>query len=102
MRHYWEIPSRIRRSIFFHVPSKVPLRGPEKCRISVTSSISNFTKNYTYLFEQARQLNKIKPRALLDDNQVFIVVDPISGDNLYFSTLGAVGYEFGLAVYNRR
>lgn len=60
---------------------------------------SEETFDWGYLFEQARQLNKLKPWELLDDNQVFIVVDPISGENLYCSTLGAEGYEFGLAVY---
>lgn len=51
------------------------------------------------LFDKAKELNKLKPWALLEDNQIFVVIDPVSGENLYCSVLGAAGYEFGLAVY---
>lgn len=55
--------------------------------------------DWVNLFDKAKELNKLKPWELLDDNQVFVVVDPISGENLYCSVLGGAGYEFGLAVY---
>ena len=41
----------------------------------------------------------MKPWKLLEDDQIFVVVDRVSGENLYCSVLGVAGYEFGLAVY---
>lgn len=57
------------------------------------------TFDWIYLFDMAKELNKLKPWELLDDNQIFVVVDPVSAENLYCSVLGGAGYEFGLAVY---
>ena len=55
--------------------------------------------DWVRLFDEAKAFNKLKPWELFDDNQVFVVVDPTSGVNLYCSVLGAMGEEFGMAVY---
>ncbi|MBE1556694.1 plasmid pRiA4b ORF-3 family protein [Sporosarcina limicola] len=51
------------------------------------------------LFAQAKELNAMKPWNSLDDNQIFVVTDPVSGENLFCSVLGGGGEEFGMAVY---
>ncbi len=73
----------------------------EFLRQGINAEFSRIDENLDFadLFEQAKDFNKIKPWNLLDDTQVFVVVDPISGENLYCSILGSAGYEFGMAVY---
>ncbi|CAM3251503.1 plasmid pRiA4b ORF-3 family protein [Filibacter tadaridae] len=50
-------------------------------------------------FNQAKAFNALKPWETLDDNQIFVVIDPESRENLFCSILGGAGEEFGMAVY---
>ncbi|MGP4105677.1 plasmid pRiA4b ORF-3 family protein [Virgibacillus sp. L01] len=48
---------------------------------------------------KAKEFNKLKPWEFMDDNQIFAVVDSVSGERLFCSVLGGAGEMFGLAVY---
>lgn len=51
------------------------------------------------LLLQSKELNGMKPWEYLDDDEIFMVVDPVSQERLFISVLGGAGREFGLAVY---
>lgn len=51
------------------------------------------------LIEKAKMLNAMKPWEVLDDNQIFAIADPMDGQLLFCSVLGAGGKEYGLGVY---
>ena len=51
------------------------------------------------LLVKSKELNALKPWEVLGDNEIFIVVDPVSQERLFISVLGGAGQEFGLGVY---
>ena len=67
----------------------------------VTVGVDGHSDSFDWkgLFVQAKEFNGVKPWKYLDDNQIFVVVDPVSEKNLYCSILGGAGEEFGMAIY---
>ncbi|MBW8349598.1 plasmid pRiA4b ORF-3 family protein [Bacillus sp. IITD106] len=55
--------------------------------------------DWNALLEKAREFNKAKPWEKLDDDEIFVVIDPLTGEPLFCSILGAGGEEYGMAVY---
>lgn len=48
---------------------------------------------------KSKELNALKPLEFIDDDEIFMVLDPVSQERLFISVLGGAGQEFGLAVY---
>ena len=55
--------------------------------------------DWTYLFEQADALKKLKPWEYLRDYNVIALEHPESQLMMYVSVMGAAGQEYGLAIY---
>ena len=51
------------------------------------------------LFDLARQLWKAKPWKALTEDEIFVVVDPADGQQLFVSVLGRGGEQAGVVVY---
>lgn len=51
------------------------------------------------LLAKAKEFSKLKPWETMADNDIFAVVDPVSGEMLFCSVLGAGDDTFGLGVY---
>ncbi|MCR2822375.1 plasmid pRiA4b ORF-3 family protein [Lederbergia panacisoli] len=65
----------------------------------IVNSKQDETINWNELLEKAKEFNKAKPWEWFDDDEVFVVIDPMTGENLICSILGALGEEYGMAVY---
>ncbi|MDQ0157099.1 plasmid pRiA4b ORF-3 family protein [Robertmurraya andreesenii] len=55
--------------------------------------------HWPHLLSLAKQFNELAPWEYLDDDQIFAVQDPQSGEYFYCSIMGALGEEFGLAAF---
>lgn len=60
---------------------------------------SDFIFDWEKAFSTANDLNKLKPWNYLDENQIFVIQDPLTEEFMYCSVIGAGGQEFGLVVY---
>lgn len=54
---------------------------------------------WSRLLERTAEYSELAPWRWLDDNQIFAVEHPGTGEMVYCSVLGAMGEEFGLATY---
>ncbi|MGM8215472.1 plasmid pRiA4b ORF-3 family protein [Bacillaceae bacterium W0354] len=51
------------------------------------------------ILEKSKELLQLKPWNWMDDESIFLVIDPITNQKLFCSILGAAKETFGLAVY---
>lgn len=51
------------------------------------------------LFKKAKTFNALKPWEKFDDDDIFVVVDPLTGEKMFCCIMGALQEEFGMAVY---
>jgi hypothetical protein len=51
------------------------------------------------LLEKAKAFNQLQLWQWMDDDEIFLIVDPESGKKLFCSVIGALGEEFGMVVY---
>ena len=54
---------------------------------------------WKHLLNKSKELNALKPWEVMDDDEIFMVLDPVSQERLFVSVLGGAGREFGLVVY---
>ncbi|RWR07763.1 plasmid pRiA4b ORF-3 family protein [Siminovitchia fortis] len=82
----------------------------KKLTAAVNKALSPFAKpvetnsdqmdiNMKELFIKAKEFNALKPWDLFDNDEIFVVKDPLTSEYLFCSILGAMGEEFGMAVY---
>lgn len=55
--------------------------------------------HWNRLFQLAKQFNELAPWNWLDDDQIFAIQNPKTGEYMYCSVMGAMGEEFGLAAF---
>lgn len=48
---------------------------------------------------KAKEYHKLQPWSIMDDRNIFAVVDPVSEERLFCSVMGSAGQMYGLAVY---
>lgn len=51
------------------------------------------------LLEKAVAFNRLAPWQWMDDDEIFLVIDPETNERLYCSVIGALGQEHGMVVY---
>ena len=51
------------------------------------------------LFQFVKQFNELAPWRWMDDDQIFAIQHPKTGEYAYCSVMGALGEEFGLSVF---
>ena len=51
------------------------------------------------LLEKAVAFNRLAPWQWMDDDEIFLVIDPETNERLYCSVIGALGQERGMVVY---
>ncbi|MBO0588347.1 plasmid pRiA4b ORF-3 family protein [Sporosarcina sp. E16_8] len=67
--------------------------------LTLTFSSKRNGFDWQILIDKAKAFKALKPWKLLEDDQIFIVTDPVNKQFLYCSVLGAAEEEFGLAFY---
>ena len=68
---------------------------PNLISVVVEDSADDWEK----VLAKAKWFHKLKPWERLDDANILAVEDPVTGEKLFCSVLGAAGEAFGLAVY---